>query len=1465
MKKKLLAYVLVLIMLIGVLSEYSWFDVNAYEEKCVTVDVEVDVIGYKDDMTDLFEFELYSSDNSKTVAKAKTDKNGELVFNNLKFYSPGIYEYYVVPVLPEPLKDNYFHNYKGINYLEKYPKKIHIEVFSSNGVLLIQNNGSNYDRYKVTFQYEKTNPLKVPVNLNVYFFGNTLDDYHGLKYSLNCSSQYGTAAKGMDNKYNGYTDIQGISNPATSLEYGEVLFEELIFNEEGSYKFDINSILPEDYTLDSDYKGIRGMWDYNDTLEFKVEENRSTGALFIKNQPNTCPLGYLNYKYSSSYTIPAGTKIAHVDIVGAPMEAEIFTYELKDLKSNNDVSISNDGEGNVYLIDDLCLTIPQGATGYEYEFLLTQLADDHYMVGGIGMEYDKNSTREIYVDLSDNNDGTAQIQFYSELGTTDTWPVLSFKNKYLPKIQMGGYVGTAGAFGIYGSLALLDSNKNVIDTAESSQLQWGNLFFKEIEITEDMIGKSYTYYIRQNLRFGTEGTEDYFEYTGPWDGSYFYYTAFSYDTSLYKYVVSINKDSSGYVYVKYNGNYIFQTPRFINISGKYEKDFNAELNLKVELENKKLEEGYFTFDLCDEKGEVLQTAKNDKDGNVTFNINESEIVLDGSSEKDFKYTVKQRHDRDYIEYAEDYEVWAQYYHGKSYISGDYTFKNVYTASGKCEVKVNILDALNDVTEEGDLREDYKLNDTIYVGLKEKDDDSEYPGTLFLSEKKVIEGTRDYDLSSKFDLSNDGKKYTAYVVRANEDGPYPIDFEEMINSDESYKIYNGMKYDFMVHKLEITVEDDGEGHIICKYNGSTKVPEFTYQDSFDKNYNDQIKLDFNNGFSYPYYIGQTVNLKQDGKETYRDVLDYCNLGYSFRFISEKGVFSGFYTDKECTKQLDLDDIIDGNKTIYSGYTTEDASKITYIANMSLFRNIYSRNYEDYTDKLVVWRTNKPYNFYTYSREESYENYIQYIAELIQAGYRNVEYDDKYDGIGTEYMYELYYDKDYKQPIDDDAKMPSELTLYCDFEKAYKVDYDFVNPSIAGTGQFDYENSSEFDKNYNNNFFFKHDTAFADIIKYTPKVNKKAAAVFSYYSYDEEGNMPVKGSDILTKPVTIYAQYEKDISSLGVLNIHANKELIINDAYSCVSEMTIYYLKGTEPILPQMRYDYEDDIWKWFSDKEYTKEINDIYDVDLTKYTDIYFYSGKSNDNPNPTPTPSLQPSEQPTSQPSNQPTSQPGGQPTSQPNGQPTVQPNEQPTSQPDTQPTQQPGVDPKAKVVDGVGTISADGTTITDSDGTKYLVSEKVTKDKLAKGTNIADKKSAGKYKITKLTKKKGKVTGGEISYLKPYNKNSSTVVVKDTVNIGGVKFVVTAVNANAYKECDKLTKVTIGKNVTKINKNAFKDCGSLKTIIIKTKKLKKVGKDAFSGINKKAKFTVPKKKYSKYKKMIKKSGAPKNVKYVKK
>jgi homoserine trans-succinylase len=49
----------------------------------------------------------------------------------------------------------------------------------------------------------------------------------------------------------------------------------------------------------------------------------------------------------------------------------------------------------------------------------------------------------------------------------------------------------------------------------------------------------------------------------------------------------------------------------------------------------------------------------------------------------------------------------------------------------------------------------------------------------------------------------------------------------------------------------------------------------------------------------------------------------------------------------------------------------------------------------------------------------------------------------------------------------------------------------------------------------------------------------------------------------------------------------------------------------------------------------------------------------------------------------------------------------------------------------------------------------------LKKNAKIADKKSAGKYKITKVTKKNGMITGGTVTYMKPYSKWSKVKKVK--------------------------------------------------------------------------------------------------------
>ena len=68
------------------------------------------------------------------------------------------------------------------------------------------------------------------------------------------------------------------------------------------------------------------------------------------------------------------------------------------------------------------------------------------------------------------------------------------------------------------------------------------------------------------------------------------------------------------------------------------------------------------------------------------------------------------------------------------------------------------------------------------------------------------------------------------------------------------------------------------------------------------------------------------------------------------------------------------------------------------------------------------------------------------------------------------------------------------------------------------------------------------------------------------------------------------------------------------------------------------------------------------------------------------------------------------------------------------------------------------------------------------------------------------------------------------------------------------LTQITIPSNVTEIDWYVFAGCDNLKKITIKSKKIKAIGKRAFSGIHPKAVFDVPDKCITKYKEMLVKS-----------
>lgn len=109
--------------------------------------------------------------------------------------------------------------------------------------------------------------------------------------------------------------------------------------------------------------------------------------------------------------------------------------------------------------------------------------------------------------------------------------------------------------------------------------------------------------------------------------------------------------------------------------------------------------------------------------------------------------------------------------------------------------------------------------------------------------------------------------------------------------------------------------------------------------------------------------------------------------------------------------------------------------------------------------------------------------------------------------------------------------------------------------------------------------------------------------------------------------------------------------------------------------------------------------------------------------------------------------------------------------------------------------------------------------------------------------------------------KNIKTINVTATVTIKDVTCKVTAIADQAFAGQKKATKAVIGANVTKIGKKAFYGDSRLKSITVKGKKLKMVGKQALKGINKHAVVRVPKAKKKAYKALFKGKGQKKSVK----
>lgn len=169
-------------------------------------------------------------------------------------------------------------------------------------------------------------------------------------------------------------------------------------------------------------------------------------------------------------------------------------------------------------------------------------------------------------------------------------------------------------------------------------------------------------------------------------------------------------------------------------------------------------------------------------------------------------------------------------------------------------------------------------------------------------------------------------------------------------------------------------------------------------------------------------------------------------------------------------------------------------------------------------------------------------------------------------------------------------------------------------------------------------------------------------------------------------------------------------------------------------------------------------------------------------------------------------------------------------------------------------------------------------------GTTITLSGNVGKFKVTSIDSMDPTV---EYTGLTAAGKKKKFVVIPEYITYSGVKYHVVSIGAKCFKNNKKLTSVkvpasitkignsafegcrklktfTIGKNIKSIGSNAFKNCRNLRTLIIRSSKLKTVGKFALKGIHAKCKIKVPSKKLKSYKQLFKGKGQKASVKITK-
>lgn len=703
-----------------------------------------------------FTFQLLDKDGS-VVQTVQNEKDGKVAFAAIDYATPGDHDYTIKEV--KGADSTVVYDAKGV--------KVHVKVTDEKGELKAT---VTYDGEKAVPTFTNTKPTAdVTVEATKTLTGKALTDG---AFAFGLYDQAGNeVAKGAN-------DRDGkVKLAVKSLNLGEY-----------------------DYTLKEEKAGQTVDGVVYDTTEVKVhvkveqnqDDNNKTKVTVTYDGTATAPTFNNTYDAKGSVTLTA-TKTIKVadgfDHTTKPADGE-FTFDLKDAAGNVIATANNDADGKINFTRGFKLADLGGAASKDFTYTIVEQPGAE-----AGMVYD-NHPLTYKVTVTDGGNGALNAKAI----VTSTSGSEIFTNTYQP-------AATGLALGAQKSYAKKDDNTPIV-------LKGGEFTFDVYEgnLTAEQLKGKQPVRTATNDANGSVGF-DAFSYAKPGTHEYTIVERkgdlayVTYDAAVHHAVVTV-ADNAGTLQasVAYDGTDATK-PTFTNTYEARATDSGAialTKSVNVHDGSYQLKAGDFAFELMGSDGSVIQTRKNDADGNVAFD----KLIFDHAGT--FTYTVRE------VQPTDD----APGVPGVTYTGKTYTLTYVVKDNndGKLVVESSTVKP-SEGTENGvtpntmTFANSYQPGQTSYQISGTKVLENADPATTRTpADGEFTFALIDVATGQEIDrTTNVGKAFTFKAISCTATGSHAYQVKEVAGQDGT------ITYSDAVLDVTVNVTDDGSGQLTATAN------------------------------------------------------------------------------------------------------------------------------------------------------------------------------------------------------------------------------------------------------------------------------------------------------------------------------------------------------------------------------------------------------------------------------------------------------------------------------------------------------------------------------------------------------------------------------------------------------------------------------------------------------------------------